>query len=171
MIVSRILAANPGPMTLDGTNSWIIGDPAHGASVVVDPGPLDEGHLAAVLQACGGRISTIVLSHHHHDHSDGLVRLAELADCPARAADSQFQIGSAGLVDGDVITVGDATLTACATPGHTSDSFSFLLESGDGANQLLTGDMVLGRGTTVIMHPDGDLGQYFASLDLMLELV
>lgn len=171
MIISGILAPNPGPMTLDGTNTWIIGDPADGAPAVVDAGPLDEGHLSAVLDACGGRISTILLTHRHHDHSDGLARLAELANCPVRAADPQFQIGPAGLADGDAIAIGRATLTAVATPGHTSDSFSFLLDGDDGVNRLLTGDMVLGRGTTVIMHPDGDLGQYFDSLERMLALV
>nr|WP_204920375.1 MBL fold metallo-hydrolase [Microlunatus panaciterrae] len=158
-------------MTLEGTNTWIVGDPGEAPPIVVDPGPLHEGHLRAVLEACGGRIGTIVLTHRHPDHSDGVARLAELAGCDARAADPRFQIGSRPLADGDLLVAGGTALTAVATPGHTDDSYSLLLQGPDGVARLLTGDMVLGRGTTVITHPGGNLACYLASVELMRRLV
>ena len=165
-----VLAPNPGPMTLDGTNTWLVGDPAAGTWVVVDPGPADDAHLRAVLAACDGSIQEILLTHRHDDHSAGVARLAELAGCPARAADPRFRVGAGDLSDGLVIAVGAITLTAVATPGHTADSFSFLV-SDDGVTRLLTGDTVLGRGTTVIADPDGQLGAYLDSLDRLSGLV
>lgn len=165
-----VLAPNPGPMTLDGTNTWVLGDHRSGRWVVVDPGPADETHLRTVLAECRGSIQEIVLSHHHADHSAGVARLAELADCPVRAAAPQFRSGGAGLVDGQVITVGDVGLVALATPGHTADSFSFLLVE-DGVVRLLSGDTVLGRGTTVIAEPDGHLGAYLSTLDRLVQVV
>lgn len=165
-----VRAPNPGPMTLEGTNTWVVGDPEAGAPLVIDPGPLDPSHLDAVLRACGGRIALIVLTHRHADHSDGAARLAELAGCPVRSADSRFQIGPDPLADGDRYEVAGASLTAHATPGHTSDSFSLLIR-GEDASWLATGDMVLGRGTTMITHPDGDLASYLDSLTLMESLI
>jgi glyoxylase-like metal-dependent hydrolase (beta-lactamase superfamily II) len=166
-----VLAPNPGPMTLDGTNTWIVGDPGRAAPVVVDPGPLDPAHLEAVLQACGGRVADIILTHRHHDHSDGAARLAQLAGCGVRAADPAFQVGPRSLTTQDRFEAAGASMTAHATPGHTSDSFSLLLVGEDGVNRLITGDMVLGRGTTVITRPDGNLGDYLRSLGLFEELV
>jgi len=164
-------APNPGPMTLDGTNTWVVGDPSRAAPLVVDPGPLDDGHLAAVLAACGGRIADIVLTHRHRDHSDGAAELARRGGCGVRSADQEFQVGPRPLRDGDEITVAGAQLRAYATPGHTSDSFSLLVTGEDATARLLTGDMVLGRGTTVITHPDGNLRHYFASVDRLESLV
>ena len=167
-----LLAPNPGPMTLDGTNTWILGDPSAAAPVVVDPGPSDVSHLTAVFDACGGRVAEILLTHHHHDHSDGASWLADRAGCPVRAADPALVPGAWPLADQETVAVVGATLTAYATPGHTADSVSFLLRGDDGVAWLLTGDMVLGRGTTVIMHPDGDLAAYFGSLttfDLLVD--
>ena len=166
-----VLAPNPGPMTLDGTNTWVVGEPERSAPVVIDPGPVDDAHLAAVLEVCRGRIAEIVLTHRHLDHSEGASRLARTARCGVRAADPQLQVGSEPLSDGDRLTVAGAELTAYATPGHTSDSFSLLITGEDGVVRLATGDMVLGRGTTVITHPDGNLARYFESLDTMEQLV
>ena len=167
-----VLAPNPGPMTLDGTNTWILGE-AGGSSIVVDPGPLDEGHLRRVHQAAG-EVADIVLTHRHLDHSEGLARFAELTGSGVRAADPAYAIPTGGtdgrLDDGLELSVGDLAIRVVATPGHTSDSTS-LLVSGPTGRWLLTGDMVLGRGTTVITHPDGDLGAYLSSLDVLLTLV
>lgn len=162
-----LLAPNPGPMTLDGTNTWVIGDP-HG-SVVVDPGPADEGHLERVL-AVAGRITVILLTHRHRDHSDAAAALAARAGCAVRAVDPAFRVGETGLADGDRVRVGDQTLEVLATPGHTDDSVSLLL-TGRRPLRLLTGDTVLGRGSTVIAAPDGDLGDYLVSLRRLLAVV
>jgi glyoxylase-like metal-dependent hydrolase (beta-lactamase superfamily II) len=141
-----VRAPNPGPMTLDGTNSWVLRLPGAG-TVVVDPGPLDDGHLAA-LAACGP-VAGILLTHRHIDHVEGVDRLRELTGAPVLDE-----------VPG---------VRRLATPGHTADSVCFVV--GDGPQQaVLTGDTILGRGTTVVAHPDGDLGDYLASLDLLAGL-
>ena len=165
--VRRVLAPNPGPMTLDGTNTWVLrGSGTGGRSVVVDPGPLDQGHLDAV-RAEAGQVAVVLLTHRHADHSEGAAAFAETAGCQVRAADPGYRIGDAGLDDGDVVRVDDLELQVLATPGHTSDSISLLLPD-DGA--LLTGDTVLGRGTSVVAHPDGQLGAYLASLRRLRDL-
>jgi glyoxylase-like metal-dependent hydrolase (beta-lactamase superfamily II) len=171
-----ILAPNAGPMTLDGTNTWLLGDPTRGPIVVVDPGPADDHHLKLIMDACAGGISDILLTHWHSDHSDAAPALAQLAGCGVRAADPAFAVpdprtGPSAVPDGTGIAAPAAELTVIVTPGHTSDSLSFLLQGADGARWLLTGDMVLGRGTTVIMHPDGNLGAYLQSLDRMERVV
>lgn len=156
-----ILAPNPGPMTLDGTNTWVLLEPGATEAVVIDPGPLDDGHLRAVLDhvaSRGARVGLTVLTHGHLDHSEAGPRFAELTGAPVRAVGS----GHDDLGDGSVITTGGLDVRVVATPGHTSDSISFAL-AGDHA--LLTGDMVLGRGTTVVAHPDGELEAYLDSLD------
>jgi glyoxylase-like metal-dependent hydrolase (beta-lactamase superfamily II) len=167
-----LVAPNAGPMTLDGTNTWIVGDPSLAPPAVVDPGPLDEDHLSAIGQACGGAIAMIILTHGHVDHSEAAAELASRAGCGVRAADPAFQIGHHGLLDRDAVLLGGVGFEVFATPGHTSDSCSLLLRGEfDNVSRLLTGDMVLGRGTTVITHPDGNLADYFESLDLLTELV
>jgi glyoxylase-like metal-dependent hydrolase (beta-lactamase superfamily II) len=168
--VQLIRAPNPGPMTLDGTNTWVIVD-QHDGALVVDPGPAIEAHLQAVLAACTPRLVAIVLTHRHLDHSEAAAMLAERAGCGVRAADPQFRIGPDGLEGGQLIKVGTLNLEVFETPGHTSDSRSLLLSGQDGVSLLITGDMVLGRGTTVITYPDGNLGAYFDSLDLLERLV
>jgi glyoxylase-like metal-dependent hydrolase (beta-lactamase superfamily II) len=167
--IQLIRAPNPGPMTLDGTNTWVITDADQGA-LVIDPGPVIQSHLEAVLAACKPRLITIVLTHRHLDHSEAAALLAERAGCGVRAADPQFRVGPAGLDCGDQIRLGPITLEVIETPGHTSDSRSLLLTGPDGVSRLITGDVVLGRGTTVITHPDGDLAAYFDSLDLLERL-
>ncbi|AXI78806.1 MBL fold metallo-hydrolase [Peterkaempfera bronchialis] len=159
-----VLAPNPSPMTLDGTNTWIVAEPGSDQAVVIDPGPLDEGHLRAVVRTveeAGRRVALTLLTHGHADHAEGAGRFAELTGTPVRALDPAHRLGDEGLHHGDVITVGGLELRVVGTPGHTSDSFSFHLVA-DGA--ILTGDTLLGRGTTMVAHPDGRLGDYLDSL-------
>ena len=165
-----VRAPNPGPMTLEGTNTWILGEPA-APVVVVDPGPLVESHLQAVLRACTGGVAGVVLTHRHADHAESAAELARRAGCGVRAADPAWCVGGEGLSDGDSLVVRGTTVTVHATPGHTSDSCSLLVTGEDGVARLLTGDTVLGRGTTVIAAPDGDLGAYLASLAALRRLV
>jgi glyoxylase-like metal-dependent hydrolase (beta-lactamase superfamily II) len=160
-----VLAPNPSPMTLDGTNTWVLHEPGDGQACVLDPGPLDEGHLRSVLDVVrerGARVSAILLTHGHLDHSEGAARLAALSGAPVRALDPALRLGDEGLAEGDVIRAGGLSVEVVATPGHTGDSLSFLLPA-DAA--VLTGDTVLGRGTTVVAHPDGRLEDYLASLE------
>jgi glyoxylase-like metal-dependent hydrolase (beta-lactamase superfamily II) len=165
---SVVLAPNPGPMTLDGTNTWVLRAPGAEGCVVVDPGPLHEGHLAAVA-GCGP-VEVVLLTHGHVDHSEGARRFAELTGAPVRALDPAHRLGSEGLGEGDVVAAAGLEVRVLATPGHTSDSLSFVLDPGSGADAVLTGDTVLGRGTTVVAHPDGVLGDYLASLRRLREL-
>ncbi|MCU1655476.1 MAG: beta-lactamase domain protein, partial [Pseudonocardiales bacterium] len=116
-----VLAANPGPMTLDGTNSWVLRAPDAREAIVVDPGPDDTAHLAAVA-AAAGRVATILLTHGHPDHSDGARRLHETTGAPVRALDPAHRLGSEGLVEGDVVAAGGVEVRVWATPGHSSDS-------------------------------------------------
>ena len=164
-----VLAPNPSPMTLDGTNTWVIAEPGTAAAVVVDPGPDDEGHLRRVLDAAraGDRqVAQVVLTHGHLDHSAGARRFAELSGAPVGALDPGLRLGTEGYGPGDVITAGGCELRVVATPGHTADSLSLLLPADGG---LLTGDTVLGRGTTVIAG-DGSLGDYLSTLDELRSL-
>ncbi|MEV8636749.1 MBL fold metallo-hydrolase [Streptosporangium sp. NPDC051023] len=156
----NLLAPNPSAMTLDGTNTWVIGG---GEDVlVVDPGPDDESHLRRVTGHLEGRrVEAVLLTHGHDDHSGGAGRFAELVGAPVRALDPRHRLGAEGLADGDVLTVGGLELHVVGTPGHSFDSLCFWLPEDEA---VLTGDTVLGRGTTVIA-PDGDLGDYLRSLD------
>jgi glyoxylase-like metal-dependent hydrolase (beta-lactamase superfamily II) len=150
-------------MTLDGTNTWLIAEPGSAAAVVVDPGPDDEGHLRRVLAVATGqgqRISQIVLTHGHSDHSAGARQLAGLTGAPVLALDPAQRLGTEGLGPGDVLTSGGCEVRVIGTPGHTADSVSLLIEAD---RAVLTGDTVLGRGTTVIAQ-DGSLGAYLESL-------
>ncbi|WP_343036556.1 MBL fold metallo-hydrolase [Flexivirga aerilata] len=160
-----ILAPNPGPMTLDGTNTWVLHAPGDDVAVVVDPGPLDEGHLQAVLAKVadlGARVTLTLITHWHHDHTEALPRWVELTDSPVRGGGY-----GDGLRDGERIAVGSLDIRVVQTPGHTADSVSFHLPE---AGVLITGDTVLGRGTTVVAHPDGALAPYLASLDRLHEI-
>jgi glyoxylase-like metal-dependent hydrolase (beta-lactamase superfamily II) len=157
-----LLAPNPSPMTLEGTNTWLLraGDAA--GAVVVDPGPDDAGHLAAVV-AAAGPVPVILLTHGHADHSAGARRLHELTGAPVRALDPALRFGGEGLAEGDVVAAAGVEVRVLATPGHSGDSLCFHL-AGPGAAAVLTGDTVLGRGTAVVAHPDGRLADYLASL-------
>jgi glyoxylase-like metal-dependent hydrolase (beta-lactamase superfamily II) len=156
-------------MTLDGTNTWIIAEPGSAESIVVDPGPDNPGHLERVQRlACEGdrRVARIVLTHGHLDHSAGAARLAQMTGAPVLALDPRQRLGSEGLTAGDAVAGGGCEVRVVATPGHSEDSVSLLIDA-DGA--LLTGDTVLGRGTTVIA-PDGSLSDYLQTLDSLRSL-
>ena len=156
--VTLLRAPNPGPMTLDGTNTWILRAPGAASAVVIDPGPLEEGHLARI--AAHGPFRSILVTHGHHDHVEGASRLSEmLGGTPVLAADPRF-----GAPLGDRAGVDGIDIRVLPTPGHTRDSVCFLAESGN-ARAMFSGDTILGRGTAVVAHPDGDLGDYLASLD------
>ncbi|MEU9388900.1 MBL fold metallo-hydrolase [Streptomyces sp. NPDC048324] len=160
----NVLAPNASAMTLDGTNTWILAEPDSDLAVVVDPGPLDEGHLRTVVdtaEAAGKRIALTLLTHGHPDHAEGASRFAELTATRVRALDPALRLGDEGLAAGDVVAVGGLELRVVPTPGHTSDSLCFHLPAD---RAVLTGDTVLGRGTTVVAHPDGRLGDYLDSL-------
>lgn len=156
-----VLAPNPDVMTLDGTNTWVLREPGASRSVVVDPGPEIPGHLDAVA-AFAEDVAVVLLTHGHLDHSEAARSFAERMGCGVRALDPQHRLGAEGLGDGDVVEVDGLELHVVGTPGHTSDSLSFVLPA---ERAVLTGDTVLGRGTTVVAHPDGRLGEYLDSLD------
>ncbi|MFV0134569.1 MBL fold metallo-hydrolase [Streptomyces sp. HMX87] len=160
----NVLAPNASAMTLDGTNTWILSEPDSDLAVVVDPGPLDEGHLHNVVdtaERAGKRVALTLLTHGHPDHAEGAARFAELTHTRVRALDPALRLGDEGLAAGNVITVGGLELRVVPTPGHTADSLCFHLPAD---RAVLTGDTVLGRGTTVVAHPDGRLGDYLDSL-------
>ncbi|MFJ8956181.1 MBL fold metallo-hydrolase [Streptomyces sp. NPDC102381] len=160
----NVLAPNPSAMTLDGTNTWIVAEPDSDLAVVIDPGPLDDAHLHAVLdvaEKAGKRVALTLLTHGHPDHAEGAGRFAELTGTKVRALDPALRLGDEGLAAGDVITTGGLELRVVPTPGHTADSLCFHLPADQA---VLTGDTILGRGTTVVAHPDGRLGDYLDSL-------
>ncbi len=161
-----VLADNASPMTLDGTNTWVVKADDHGRSIVIDPGPDDARHLGAVADDAG-EVVAVLLTHGHLDHSEGARRFAEMVGCGVRALDPTFVYGDEGLHDGDVVDVDGLEVRVVGTPGHTSDSLSFVLPEDDA---VLTGDTVLGRGTTVVAHPDGALGAYLGSLRRLRDL-
>lgn len=162
-----VKADNPGIMTLDGTNTWILRGPEASGSVVVDPGPNDEGHLANIVAAAGD-VELVLFTHHHFDHTECIERIVELTGAPTRAIGEDWCRDADPLVDGELLNVAGLSLEIVATPGHTTDSMAVLITD-DGS--LLTGDTILGRGTTVIAWPDGVLGPYLDSLARIRELV
>jgi glyoxylase-like metal-dependent hydrolase (beta-lactamase superfamily II) len=156
-------------MTLDGTNTWVIAEPGSGDAVVVDPGPEDQGHLERIrdhVSGAGQRVTAILLSHSHRDHSAGAATLAAMTGAPVLAADPAHRLGDEGLVPGGVVTSGGCEIRVVATPGHSSDSVCLHLAAD---RALFTGDTVLGRGTTVIAR-DGNLADYLGSLDRLRAL-
>ncbi|MBB6174171.1 glyoxylase-like metal-dependent hydrolase (beta-lactamase superfamily II) [Nocardiopsis mwathae] len=166
---SCVLCPNPGPMTLDGTNTWLLREPGARGVVVVDPGPDDERHLervARTVQEQGAQVTVALLTHHHGDHTDGARYFAELTGAPVRAVDPALCIGGEPLADGEEIVVDRLRLHVIATPGHTADSVSFHLPA-DGV--VLTGDTVLGRGSTVL-GGNGGLAAYMESLHRLRDL-
>jgi glyoxylase-like metal-dependent hydrolase (beta-lactamase superfamily II) len=175
---SVLLANNPNQMTLQGTNTWILRAPGRSDCIVIDPGPEDRTHSEAIARETGGNIALALVTHHHFDHTGGIDRLVRLTGTPVRAVESGYLHGSdAPLADGEVIEAAGLRLTVLTTPGHTRDSVSFLLdpvaatgpEAASGA-AVLTGDTVLGSGTTVLEARDGALGDYLASMDRLAEV-
>lgn len=184
--VRRITAPNPGPTTFRGTNTYIVGQ---GRVAVIDPGPADANHIAAVLAAVARETVThIVLTHTHRDHSSAVPAVQEATGAttvgagphtPARpprhgetdrldaAGDADFRPGIA-LADGDAIAGETWQLEAVATPGHTANHLALAL--GDGAT-LLSGDHVMGWSTTIVAPPDGAMRDYMASLDKLANRV
>ena len=155
---SVLLCDNPGPLTLEGTNTWVLRAPGSDEIVVVDPGPDDEAHLARVAGL--GRIVLVLISHRHGDHTDGIDKLVAATGAVVRSAGSGFLRGIGGLLrDGEVIEAAGLSITVLATPGHTADSLSFVLD-----DAVLTADTILGRGTAVLDGDDGNLADYLASL-------
>ncbi len=156
-----LLCPNPGPMTLEGTNTWLLAEPGSTDVIVVDPGPLHEEHLQRVLRTVGrwgARVCLTLLTHGHADHAESAPRMAALTGAPVRAVGG----GHDDLAEGEIVRAAGLELLVVRTPGHTSDSVSFLLTAD---NVLVTGDTVLGRGTTVVAHPDGRLADYLDSLE------
>ncbi|GHD02326.1 MBL fold metallo-hydrolase [Zhihengliuella salsuginis] len=174
-----LLAPNPSPMTLDGTQSYAVRFPGHESVVIVDPGPADDPHLEAL--AALGNVALILITHRHADHTAGIDRLHELTGAPVRAAAAEFcRPAAAGppahdtavgfgdpLRHGELITEAGVDIKVLATPGHTSDSMSFFLPEDGTHGAMITGDTILGRGTTILDFPDGTLGDYLETLDLL----
>lgn len=156
---SVLLENNPGSMTLEGTNSWVLRSPGAAECIIVDPGYHDMEHLPKLIEA--GPVALILLTHHHADHSEGAPWLAEQVGAPVRAFDPALCRGAESFVDGETISAAGLELEVLHTPGHTEDSVC--LRFGD---HMLTGDTILGRGTTVL----SDLGSYLGSLRRLLEL-
>ena len=178
-LVRRVLAANPSAFTYTGTQSYVVGDHANGASevAVIDPGPNEADHLAALVSAIGdARLVAIVCTHTHKDHSPAAAPLQALTGAPiigcaplvlsddGPRSDASFDPDYAPdrvLADGEQIWGEGWTLTAVATPGHTSNHLCFALEE---SGALFTGDHVMGWSTSVVSPPDGDMTAYMASL-------
>lgn len=179
-LVRRVLATNPSAFSYTGTQSYIVG--AGNDVAVIDPGPLHDDHIEALLAAIGdARVSAICCTHTHHDHSPAAAPLAARTGAPiigcsplnlvddGPRADAGFDPGyrpDRVLEDGESLTGGDWTLTALATPGHTSNHLCFALEE---TNALFTGDHVMGWSTSVVSPPDGDMADYMASLQKLHE--
>ena len=168
-----VRANNPSPMTLEGTNTWVLVEPDGDEAIIVDPGPDDATHLEAIMaavEAVGAkRVALIVLTHGHGDHSDGAPALGEKAAAPIRAVASMHcSEGQQPLKDGERLAIDGLHVDVIATPGHTADSACFVIKA-DAA--LLTGDTILGRGSTVVARPDGELAAYLATLHRLAALV
>lgn len=177
--VRRILAPNPSPFTFTGTQTYVVGE---GAVAVIDPGPDDARHIEALLGALAGeRVEAILCTHTHRDHSPAGRALAAATGAPivgcaplaieddGPRADAAFDFDYAPdrvLADGELLEGEGWALRAVATPGHTSNHLCFALE---GRGLLFTGDHVMGWSTTVVSPPDGDMTDYMASLDLLME--
>lgn len=159
--IQRVLAPNPGIRELEGSNTWIVG---RGHCIVVDPGPDNTRHLEEVRRAAG-RVGAIVVTHHHPDHAPGAVPLAASTGAPVFAL--RPPPGGERLRDGQTVRSGGAVLVAIGSPGHTADHVAFLEEP---SGSLFAGDAVLGRGTSVIDPPEGDLVRYLRSLRRMRDL-
>ncbi|RBY81744.1 MBL fold metallo-hydrolase [Geodermatophilus sp. TF02-6] len=163
-LVTRVLAPNPSPMTLDGTNTYVVGAPGGGQAVLVDPGPDDPAHLAAVEAALAGRDArcvAVLVTHHHGDHAEAALPWGARFGATVAAADARVAgPGGRVLEPGERLHLAGTAVDVVPTPGHTADHLAFRLESG----AVLVGDHVLGRGTSVVTSPEGDVLAYLESL-------
>lgn len=182
-LVRRVIARNPGPFTFTGTGAYIVGGREPGAEVaVIDPGPLDEAHLDALLaQVDGQRVTAVLVTHTHRDHAPLARPFAQRVGAPVLAAqppdrtvhasggldeDDDLSFAPDQVLEGGERIVGDGwTLEVLPTPGHASNHLSFLLLE---ENALFSGDHVMGWSTTVVAPPDGDMTAYMASLDAVI---
>jgi glyoxylase-like metal-dependent hydrolase (beta-lactamase superfamily II) len=180
-LVRRVLAPNPSPYTFTGTQTYVVGEAAGPDCAVIDPGPNEEAHIDAIMAAIGGRrVLAIMCTHTHRDHSPAAAPLAELTGAPVVGcaplvlksdlprADEAFDPTYAPdrvLADGEAMRGTGWTLTAVATPGHTSNHLCFALEE---SGALFTGDHVMGWSTSVVIPPDGDMSDYMASLEKLM---
>ena len=163
-----VLAPNPSAWTLDGTNTWIVGE-ALGPCAIIDPGPLGSGHKAAIEETVERRSSEplgIFLTHGHIDHAEGASELAHRFGVPLYAWDArsaeETSVGVSRFRNGDRFEVNGADVRVLPTPGHSSDSVCFVV-----GTMIITGDTILGRGTTLVAHPDGRLDEYLESLQTL----
>jgi len=157
-VVHRVVAPNPGPYTGPGTNTWIV--EAGPVVAVIDPGPDDEAHLEALdRRLAGATVGVVLVTHSHPDH----LPLAERFARPHHASVRRYP----ELGDGDVVNVGTLKLTALHTPGHSADHLCFFIP---GDRALFTGDLILGRGSSMVTYPEGDVAAYLRSLDRVAAL-
>ncbi|HSK26129.1 MAG TPA: MBL fold metallo-hydrolase [Jiangellales bacterium] len=162
-----VRADNPSPMTLEGTNTYLLR--VRGGTVVVDPGPLLDEHLERVADLAGTVVLTL-LTHGHPDHAEGSGRFREITGAPVSAWDPRLCAHAPALGRDDApVDVAGLDLRVLHTPGHTGDSVCFVVAD-PAEPAVLTGDTVLGRGTTVVAHPDGALAPYLASLHRLVDL-
>ena len=162
-----LLAPNPGPMTFDGTNSWVLHEPGRRGAVIVDPGPDRPDHLDALVKLAveaGGEVTAILLSHGHFDHSQGVPELAGRTGAPVLAATRAWADQVIGGNGPQTLELAGLRIEVVPTPGHSEDSLSFLLPD-DGS--MLTGDTVLGRSAPIML----DVGQMISSLRTIRSLV
>lgn len=180
-LVRRVLAPNPSPYTFTGTQTYVVGEAEGPDCAVIDPGPNEADHIDAIIAAVGGRrVLAIMCTHTHRDHSPAAAPLAERTGAPivgcaplvlavdGPRSDEAFDPTYAPdrvLTDGEGMRGTGWTLTAVATPGHTSNHLCFALEE---SGALFTGDHVMGWSTSVVIPPDGDMGDYMASLEKLL---
>jgi glyoxylase-like metal-dependent hydrolase (beta-lactamase superfamily II) len=157
MNIRRITAPNPGPLTLSGTQTYLIGDTA-----VLDPGPDIAEHVAAIRDALP-KLDTILITHRHADHAPAAVPLKRMTGARIIAPRDVLEEVDQRVSGGEVLTIDGETLEVIATPGHTNEHVCYLTAGGD----LFTGDTVLGEGTTAIFPPDGHMGDYLRSLALL----
>jgi glyoxylase-like metal-dependent hydrolase (beta-lactamase superfamily II) len=161
--VSRLRAPNPSPMTLDGTNGYIV-DGGNGAWIAIDPGPDDPAHIAAFVNAArdaGAHYEAILVTHGHPDHYPGAAPLAHATAAPVYAHAAATFPHDRTLTDGENLTAGAASLIALDAPGHARDHLIFVLA---GERALFTGDVIIGTGTVVIAPPNGDMRAYQRTL-------
>lgn len=162
--VRLALAPNPSPMTLEGTNTYLVGEA--GSVLIIDPGPDDDGHLASIEAAVAGAdVVAVLLTHRHPDHAEAAERCAAMFQTVIASAREPTRPNDIPVRDGERVGGDGVFLTAVHTPGHASDHLCFLLD-----HELFTGDHILGRGTTVVAQPDGDMADYLASLERLRTL-